>query len=151
MKNYNEKCDMWSMGVLIYFMLSGSFPFDGKTHSELMNKTMTASFTPMEGYPWENITSLAKDFIKKLLVKDPKKRLSPKQALKHPWFEKIYSQIVKIPKSFYENIRNYQKASLFKKEALNVLAKFINDNELFEYDQIFQQIDVEHNGYISCE
>lgn len=78
MKNYNEKCDMWSMGVLIYFMLSGCFPFDGKTHSELMNKTMNCTFAPMEGYGWENITTLAKDFIKKLLVKDPKKRLSPK-------------------------------------------------------------------------
>lgn len=105
----------------------------------------------MEGFAWEKVSPLAKDLIKKLLVKDPKKRMSPKQALKHPWFEKQYNIQMSIPNSFYENIRNYQKWSLFQKEALNVLAKFINDNEIAEYDRIFQQIDIDHNGYITCE
>jgi calcium-dependent protein kinase len=39
-KNYNEQCDMWSVGVLTYFMLSGTFPFDGKSHAELISKTL---------------------------------------------------------------------------------------------------------------
>jgi hypothetical protein len=67
----------------------------------------------MEGFAWDKVSSLAKDFIRKLLVKDPKKRMCPKQALKHPWFEKEYSIKISIPNSFYENIRNYQKLGMF--------------------------------------
>ena len=68
---------MWSIGVLLYFMLSGSFPFDGKTHPEIMKKIKSEHMQPMEGFQWSNISCLAKDLIKKLLVKDPKKRLTP--------------------------------------------------------------------------
>src|SRR5262249_48302574 len=99
---------MWSVGVLIYFLLSHTFPFDGKTHPEIIDKIINTQFNPMEGIQWSKVSSLAKDLIKKLLVKDPKKRLTAMQALKHPWFEKEYSSSIKIPQSFYENIRNYQ-------------------------------------------
>ncbi len=61
----------------MYFMMCGTFPFDGKTHPEIMLKIKNEPMQPMEGFQWTNISSLAKDLIKKLLVKDPKKRLTP--------------------------------------------------------------------------
>lgn len=88
--------------------------------------------TPLEGFQWAGISCLGKDLIKKLLVKDPKKRLTSSQALKHPWFEKEYNLNVRIPKSFYTNIIKYQQESLFKKEALNVMSKLLNDRDTEE-------------------
>ena len=85
-KNYNEKCDTWSVGVILYMFLVGKPPFNGKDNSEIVNSIMTQNYD-------ENIPKLlsrseeVKNLIKHLLDKDINKRLSAKEALNHQWFK----------------------------------------------------------------
>jgi len=81
---YDTRSDMWSIGVIIYSLLSGGLPFTGKTHLDLFKTIVKGSFDFKDAH-WDNVTSDAKDLIAKLLVTDPTKRISAHDALRHSW------------------------------------------------------------------
>eukprot|EP00760_Papus_ankaliazontas_P033959 PhM_4_TR6815/c0_g1_i1/m.8587/K08794/CAMK1; calcium/calmodulin-dependent protein kinase I len=81
---YNEKCDLWSVGVITYILLSGKMPFHGRHHKETFEKIVRGAWA-FQGDVWSTVSESARDFIKMLLVLDPKKRPSAKEALRHPW------------------------------------------------------------------
>lgn len=83
---YDTKSDLWSVGVIMYSILSGGLPFTGKSHLELFKAIVKKNFD-FEGPEWTNVSADAKDLICKLLVKNPKMRYSAKDSLKHPWFK----------------------------------------------------------------
>ncbi|XP_075767402.1 serine/threonine-protein kinase 17A-like [Pelodiscus sinensis] len=76
--------DMWSVGVLTYVMLTGESPFLGDTKQEtfLNVSQVNVQFLPDV---FQGISELAIDFIRSLLVKDPRKRATAEQCLQHPW------------------------------------------------------------------
>jgi calcium-dependent protein kinase len=77
---YSEMCDLWSIGVILYIMLSGKPPFSGKTDTEILLAVKSGPYT-LSGDLWKKRSEDVKDFIRGLLERDPKKRLSAKQAL----------------------------------------------------------------------
>ncbi|VUZ40359.1 unnamed protein product [Hymenolepis diminuta] len=78
--------DMWSIGVVCYVLLSGLSPFMGDNEGETLSNIMRCSYT--FDYPeFKDISSDAKDFIKALLTKNPKKRNTATQCLSHPWLK----------------------------------------------------------------
>jgi len=83
---YEKEVDMWSIGVITYILLCGFPPFYNESLPDLFEQIMKADYDFPEEY-WRDISENAKDFIKKLLVVDPKSRLTSKEALKHPWLE----------------------------------------------------------------
>jgi len=83
-KGYDKEVDMWSIGVITYILLCGFPPFYNEKLQELFEQIMKADYDFPEDY-WEDISQEAKDFINKLLVVDPKKRLTAATALQHPW------------------------------------------------------------------
>ncbi|XP_007906004.1 death-associated protein kinase 2 isoform X1 [Callorhinchus milii] len=76
--------DMWSIGVITYILLSGASPFLGESKQETLTNITAMNYDLDEEF-FSHTSELAKDFIKKLLVKDTRKRLNIKQALSHPW------------------------------------------------------------------
>ena len=91
---YDNKIDEWSIGILTYLLLCGKLPFsDEHSEREVARQTIheKLSFTqPI----WEKKSKEAKDFVNKLLNKDPKKRMSVKEALTHSWIKKYYPLVV---------------------------------------------------------
>lgn len=89
-KKYNEKCDIWSCGVILYILLSGMPPFNGQSDQEIMKKVRAGKFS-FSDPAWNNVSSDAKDLITKLLTYDVEVRPSAEVALQHPWITKMSS------------------------------------------------------------
>ncbi|XP_037358566.1 death-associated protein kinase 2 isoform X1 [Talpa occidentalis] len=87
------EADMWSIGVITYILLSGASPFLGDTKQETLANITAVSYDFDEEF-FSQTSELAKDFIRKLLVKETRKRLTIQEALRHPW---ITSKEVRAP------------------------------------------------------
>jgi len=82
---HGKPVDLWALGVITYFLLCGYTPFDRDSDFEEMQAILNAdySFTPVEY--WRGVSENAKDFIKRCLTVDPKKRMTAHEALQHPF------------------------------------------------------------------
>jgi len=81
---YDKSVDLWSVGVITYILLCGFPPFWGESQGELFDKILSVDYE-FPDPEWTNVSSKAKDFVKSLLVKDPKERFTAAQCLEHPW------------------------------------------------------------------
>lgn len=81
---YTAKCDLWSIGVILYIMLCGLPPFNGGTDDEIMQKVKIGKYN-FNHKPFKLCSDESKDLIKQLLQYSPKDRLDAQQALEHPW------------------------------------------------------------------
>ena len=90
---YDCKCDVWSVGVITYILLSGKMPFHGRNFKETFAKIVKNQWS-FVGEIWDKaISPTAKEFIKAMLTPDPKRRPSAAEALKHPWVANVQSDV----------------------------------------------------------
>lgn len=83
-KNYNEKCDIWSCGVILYILLSGKPPFSGKEDKDILRKVHKGEYS-MKGPEWDRVSVLAKKLIGKMLDYNPRTRISASEAMHDEW------------------------------------------------------------------
>jgi len=83
-KGYGKAVDFWSIGVILYVLLCGFPPFYEETNKKLFEKIKSGKYDFPSPY-WDDISDMAKDLIRKLLVVDPSKRLTADEILEHPW------------------------------------------------------------------
>jgi len=106
---YDTSCDVWSIGVITYILLSAHIPFDGANEQEIFQKIMQAKYSfPQKIFG--TVSELAKDFISNIFVVDPKKRMTAADCLKHPWLaESLSHSDIPIP-SFRLNISKFHES-----------------------------------------
>ena len=158
-RNYTEKCDVWSCGIIMYILLTGQPPFNGDSDEQIMRKILDGKYD-MEKYPWPIISPQAKDLIKKLLEFDNDKRLSAEEALKHPWFEckQVKSDDneglfkVKNPNKLLNNLMNFTNDNILRSTVFAYLVhNNIQLNIVHEAIKLFNKIDKNGDGQISRE
>ena len=84
---YNEKADVWSVGVIACFLVSGQNPFPGENEHEIKMAVCDEDFTFTNKREYATVSSQAKDFIMRALNKDRSERASAEQLLNHPWLK----------------------------------------------------------------
>jgi calcium-dependent protein kinase len=150
--NYNEKCDLWSCGVMMYLMLCGKQPFNGDNDDEIYEKIRLCKID-FNDEEWDNISNDAKDLIKKLLIKDTNKRYSAKKALSHPWIVKNKNQVKIDNNKFAEivtNLRNYSARLKLQQSTLAYIVHNLVNKEDCDYlRQVFIALDDNGDGKLT--
>jgi calcium-dependent protein kinase len=142
-------CDMWSVGVIMYAMLSGELPFTGDTASETVGRAMSGSFS-VTSKAWERVSPAAIDLLRKLLVVDPKGRMSAGAALRHHWFSQTPIR-QPISLSLIDALKNYSVRSQLQAEAHIIIAKLLNVSHHRDIKDTFLALDKDQNGYLNAE
>ena len=155
-KHYNEKCDIWSLGVIMYILLSARPPFGGNDDDDIMERVATGIYD-LESPPFDKVSKSALDLIRKLLTMDVDQRINAQQALNHPWFKEQKSQELYNKINDHETIRNllanlktYKKTSILQETALAYLVHhFPQIKDVVNSCKLFNQIDKSGDGKIS--
>ncbi|KAJ1409340.1 Serine/threonine-protein kinase, active site [Sesbania bispinosa] len=83
-RDYNEKVDVWSCGVILYIMLAGIPPFYGDSAVEIFEAVVRANLR-FPSRIFRSVSPAAKDLLRKMICRDSSTRISAEQALRHPW------------------------------------------------------------------
>ncbi|KAD6796090.1 hypothetical protein E3N88_06986 [Mikania micrantha] len=143
--------DVWSIGVITYILLCGRRPFWDKTEDGIF-KEVLRNKPDFRRKPWPSISTSAKDFVRKLLVKDPRARFTAAQALSHPWVREGGSASeIPLDISVLSNMRQFVKYGRLKQFALRALASTLDEEELSDLKDQFHAIDIDKSGAISLE
>ncbi|KAK4839722.1 hypothetical protein QYF36_024357 [Acer negundo] len=149
-RSYGTEADMWSIGVIAYILLCGSRPFWARTESGIFRAVLKAD-PSFDEAPWPSLSPEAIDFVKRLLNKDYRKRLTAAQALSHPWLANYHD--VKIPSDMivYKLVKAYICSSSLRKSALGALAKTLTVPQLAYLREQFTLLGPNKNGFISIQ
>lgn len=147
---YDQKCDLWSLGAITFIMLCGEPPFIGKTNSEIFKKILNEEIS-FENSKWKKISKEAKDFIKRCMQKNAEKRISSLEAFDHPWFKSINEEVsnINLDSDILNNIKNFSSPENFKKLILKYMINFLSSKEIKKLKKVFYAIDEDHTGKIN--
>ena len=164
-KNYNAKCDIWSAGVIFFYLLYGNFPFMGENDDEIYAKIKIGKYLVNQNV---KVSEKAVDLLQKMLDYSPYTRLSAYDCLKHPWFDKdilgnkkdglyvLFNECVKMIirneykhedfislELLYDNLLKKNQGKLTNKdieEYFNVNLKEIDSNEQLSYEDYLNKV-----------
>jgi calcium-dependent protein kinase len=150
-KSYNHLCDTWSAGVIMYILLSGSPPFDGKDDQEILSKAKRGDlvFDPIY---WKGISEDAKELIRYLVKVDASSRFTAEQALNHRWVHHRAPMAINVPlrsKSFVDTLRAFPSRNKFVKAALHVIAAQLSDMQIKSLRDTFISLDNNGDGLLT--
>ena len=152
---YNEKCDIWSCGIMLYRFLSSQDPFNPKTIEQLYSMIKNANFKleSLSGKYWNHVSSTAKKFLLRMLVNDPKYRASAAELLKDDFItgncpDSPIPQ--EVEKSMLENFFEFSQESSLQRLVRNFIAASISTTDAVkEIRKDFRLMDKNKDGKIS--
>ena len=148
---YDEKCDIWSAGVILYILLCGYPPFNGNDDDEIFESIKKRKFVFPDA-EWANISKEAKDLINKMLS-EPLTRLTAEQVLGHPWLVNQLNKNTKAKeiKINFNTFKTYSGANKLSRAVLTYIASRLTDDEVKKLKDAFQKIDVNGDGMLTLD
>lgn len=156
---YDQKADLFSVGIILCQLLTGWHPFHiQQVDDEASVRRKIADPTPVE-FPadiFSNVSREAQDLCRQLLEKDPKKRLSSKQALEHAWFRdphkpSPYGDKGGLSMSIFDGLMKYQAYNKLKRAVLQLLTRELSEYQIQELRKKFNALDSKGDGLLSFE
>ena len=146
--NFVYESDMWSIGVILFVMVTGKQPFRAHDKEGVFEKILNAKYDK-KALEKSKCSPELKDLIKKTLVKDYKKRISIDSALKHKWFslfeDNTKNEFQIIDQDILDSLQNFQYTNILQKETFYYLAKLSNDKEILKLKKAFEIIDKDNS------
>ncbi|KAK3027941.1 hypothetical protein RJ639_039408 [Escallonia herrerae] len=150
-RKYGKEIDIWSAGVMLYILLSGVPPFWAETEKGIFDAILKADID-FESQPWPSISSSAKDLVRKMLTRDPKRRITSAQVLEHPWIREGGEASDKpIDGAVLSRMKQFRAMNKLKKLALKVIAENLSSEEIQGLKAMFANMDTDHSGTITYE
>eukprot|EP01084_Bolivina_argentea_P147063 257355_1 len=152
-------CDMWSIGVITYLLLCGRPPFNGNTVEELKYQIRHGKYR-FSGPAWAIISKQAKNFIKRLLVRNLLERMTAEEAQHHPWLSKVEGLSLSlggpqkgtgvVPIDEVEGrIFEFNERNLVEKLAMNIVARSMQPDDVRRLQALFIKADEDGDGALS--
>ncbi|CAN6894270.1 unnamed protein product [Brassica oleracea] len=150
-KRYGPESDVWSAGVIVYILLSGVPPFWAETEQGIFEQVLHGDLD-FSSDPWPSISDGAKDLVQKMLVRDPKRRLTAHQVLCHPWVQiDGVAPDKPLDSAVLSRMKQFSAMNKFKKMALRVIAESLSEEEIAGLKEMFKMIDADNSGQITFE
>lgn len=151
-ENYDEKCDIWSCGILLHILLVGFPPFKGKTIKETFAKILKYEIN-YNCDSWKEVSAEGLDLVKKMLQYEPKNRISALEALDHKFFQKFLEKEELSVETANNVLKNICDFNIWEKLVQATLAFIVhykmNKSENQEIERIFREFDVNKDGKLS--
>ena len=153
-REYNEACDIWSIGVITYILLCGYPPFYGDNDAEIFNSVRIGQFD-FPSPEWDEISDSAKNFVTFLLQKPAELRPTAFSAMDHPWItenapaEEDRKKILSRQSARGSVFQKYLGMQKLKKAALVTIAQNLTHEQVGSLEDVFQKVDRGGNGRLS--
>ena len=155
---YSNCCDVWSLGVITFRMLTGCYPFDGENTYALL-KNIASGKLNFPPHLWDPLSADARMLVQHMLERDVEKRFTALQCLEHPWLmdEEYMAVTPTSPRSkrnrltsleYFERMKDYRPPSSFSRLMLLTLIKLLTHSEIEQLGEKFRKIDERQEGMI---
>lgn len=152
-QNYDERCDVWSIGVLMYILLCGSPPFDGADDTEIIKNIKIGKFK-MDGRVWQQVSNDGKALVKRLLTNNFKERPYAKDAVEDDWFKNAPQKPIdpEVLSAAFGSMRNFNVSQKLQQATLCLMVNnMISSDEQKRLESIFRKIDLNGDGELQRE
>ncbi|EFN53790.1 hypothetical protein CHLNCDRAFT_36351 [Chlorella variabilis] len=150
-RNYGPQCDIWSLGVVLYILLSGMPPFWGNDEKEIFTSILRGNLD-FSTAPWPAISDLAKDLVRSILTFDSTQRATAAQILQHPWLaaqgaapDRPLDNVV------ITRLRNFAGMTRLRKAAILAAASSLSHEEIHGLRELFKSFDKNGDGHITLD
>ncbi|KAL4450456.1 hypothetical protein ABPG74_019354 [Tetrahymena malaccensis] len=150
---YDKECDVWSLGCMMFALISGELPFYD------MKSIQEGKFA-FDAASWKIVSKDARELIEKMLVVNTEKRITLPEAMNHSWFKRLRKNTlgtIALPRQrgskqlVLDRLLNFKQSCMFKREVLQIIVKQMESNENMTPKDIFALIDKNGNGFITVQ
>jgi calcium-dependent protein kinase len=148
---YDESADLWSLGVIMYILLSGEPPFHGDSPSQIMRRVREGEYD-MDQNTWRFISPSGKDMVHRLMTMDPTERMTLSEVMAHAWWDDAARRMNPLPANVVASIKAFEKENKIMRKAIAIIVRGIQDSPEFDNLRIaFEDFDHDRDGSITVE